>query len=335
MEVGPLLNEKNTMKNFHSQLKGLANHIIKITSEIWEERNVDKIRRYYHKNVIMHTPYGSEKGVESVVQSTLKTLQIFPDRRLLPQGVVVAGYKEDYHSSHRLISVMHHQGDGIYGAATNLPIQVYTIADCAVRNNRIYEEWLVRDYLAIILQLGLDPLTFVKQQIVPGMTTSGYKAGKMKPIDWQDLGAEADAYCTSLIGLWEEKKLALIPQLYHPACTLFRPGGKVDYGHAAVDAFFISYAAAFSNLRLIIDRVTVNRVHKFPVQVAVRWTLRGLHTGEGPFGPPSGADIHILGISHCHFHRGKIITEWTLIDVIALRAQIELQRNNNNKTSEE
>ena len=44
---------------------------------------------------------------------------------------------------------------------------------------------------------------------------------------------------------------------------------------------------------------------KMPPRAAVRWILNGKHDGWGIFGPPTGANVCILGASHVEFgHHG-------------------------------
>ena len=39
------------------------------------------------------------------------------------------------------------------------------IADCACKNNQVYDEWLVRDQGAIVRQLGMNPKTYAANLI--------------------------------------------------------------------------------------------------------------------------------------------------------------------------
>ena len=48
-------------------------------------------------------------------------------------------------SSHRILSTATHAGDGVYGKATGTKLRYRIIADCHARNNRIDDEWLIRD----------------------------------------------------------------------------------------------------------------------------------------------------------------------------------------------
>ena len=61
-----------------------------------------------------------------------------------------------------------------------------------------------------------------------------------------------------------------------------------------------------------------------PPRAAIRWSLSGRHDGQGRFGPPTGADVHIMGISHAEFGPWGLRREYTLIDDVAVWKQIHL-----------
>ena len=114
--------------------------------------------QYYAENIPVRSPSGVIYGPEAVVKSTNATLNEFPVRLFL--GVVVIWILDEvfgFLSSHRILSKATHQNNGIYGPATGKKIVYRVIADCACRNNQVYDEWLVRDQGAIIRQIGLDP----------------------------------------------------------------------------------------------------------------------------------------------------------------------------------
>ena len=67
-----------------------------------------------------------------------------------------------------------------------------------------------------------------------------------------------------------------------------------------------------------------------PLRASVRWTLHGKHEGYGAFGPPTGANVYVLGATHAEFgalvgDQPKLRREWTLIDETAIWKQILLQ----------
>jgi hypothetical protein len=103
---------------------------------------------------------------EAVVKATKATQQEFPDRQLLGEDVIWIGNEENgFLSSHRILSKATHQNDVTYGPATGKKIVYRVIADCACRNNQVYDEWLVRDQGAIIRQIGLDPKKYAANLI--------------------------------------------------------------------------------------------------------------------------------------------------------------------------
>ena len=46
-------------------------------------------------------------------------------------------------------------GHGAFGAPTGKRFSIKVIADCAAKENTIYDEWLIRDYGGLVKQLGL------------------------------------------------------------------------------------------------------------------------------------------------------------------------------------
>ncbi|MEK9973380.1 MAG: hypothetical protein VW876_08060, partial [Deltaproteobacteria bacterium] len=156
--------------------------ILRITERIWEERHVEDIRQYYTADCRVETPAGITSNVEAVIQSTLETLNQFPDRQLLGEDVIWSEDQTDYfYSSHRIFSTMTHLGEGTFGKGTGARIGVRTIADCAVFKNQIYDEWLVRDHAAILSDIGLplqkqvrNPFTVKVMKIDPKLTEFTY-----------------------------------------------------------------------------------------------------------------------------------------------------------------
>ena len=66
-----------------------------------------------------------------------------------------------------------------------------------------------------------------------------------------------------------------------------------------------------------------------PPRAAVRWSLTGRHDGPGAFGRPTGAPVHVMGITHAEFGRlgaapARLRREFTLFDEIAIWKQIHL-----------
>ena len=135
-------------------------------------------------------------------------------------------------------------------------------------------------------------------------------------------GREVEIYAEGYRRLWGEKEPAAIKDLYFHGATLEAPGGESFHGHADIDRFYLGYLAAFPNATFTVESATVNRDPGQPVRVALRWSVRGMHTGFGSFGAPSGAPVYIMGLSHAHIVDGRVTQEWVMIDEVVVWKQI-------------
>jgi len=322
------------MKGFEPRFVDLPDYILKITREIWEGRQVGAIRRYYAADCILRTPLAITKTSEDVVRGTLETLHSFPDRRLLGEDVIWSGNDQDgFLSSHRLTSPSTHLGDGAFGPPTGRPVRMRTLADCACRNNQIYEEWLVRDHAGILRQIGLETREFAFRKVAEererGLTPSVFTpaidaAGSYRaPQNW---AAEGDLYVDLLRRLWQDKDLSVIDRAYDEAVCLAHPGNRDGHGKAPADRFWLSYLAALPDALFSLDHMIVRSDPGRPVRCAARWAVQGRHHGHGAFGPPSGAEIYLMAISHAEIVDDRIIREWVLVDELAIWRQIAIHQ---------
>ena len=89
---------------------------------------------------------------------------------------------------------------------------------------------------------------------------------------------------------------------YDRAAELQTPGGVTRFGHAGGDAFWLSLRSAFPSATFAVHhRIGRGADPMRPPRAALRWSLDGTHDGFGAFGPPSGARVHVMGISHAEY----------------------------------
>ena len=154
------------MKGFDKKYKSFPDYIIKITKQIWEDKDVNSIADYYTEDIPVRSPFGVTYGNKPVIDATFATLREFPNRKLLGEDVIWNKDSEDgYHSSHRILSKGTHLGDGSYGKPSGKNIYYRVIADCACKNNQVYDEWIVRDQGAMVRQIGFTPKEFAQKMI--------------------------------------------------------------------------------------------------------------------------------------------------------------------------
>ena len=321
------------MEGFDKKFKDFPDYILKITYQIWEEKDVDSIMQYYAEGIPVRFPDGIIYGPETVVKATYATLKEFPDRQLLGEDVIWIGNDtEGYLSSHRILSRATHANNGVYGEATGKKLTYRVIADCACKNNQVYDEWLVRDQGSIIRQLNLDPKTYATQLIdhQGGLdncptpfnknTDPDLKYTQIKLPD-QNIGYE---YADILKNIFS-KNLDIIENCYDRAINQEQPGGFTGYGWQDVKTFWSSLLSAFPDASFKIEHVSfLNEPNEY-AKAAVRWSLSGIHSGSGNFGEPSHADVYVMGISHAEFGPRGIKNEWVLFDETSIWKQILLK----------
>lgn len=325
------------LKGFDPQYRDFVDYIIRITHQIWEERGIGVIYDTYHNNIVMHCGSSNLVGIKDVVGNTLQTLHAFPDRRLIGQNVIWSEHGADgYLSSHRVMSTATNLGDSNFGPATGKKINFRTVIDCAVSNNRIYEEWLVRDNLWIVMQLGLDPretarkmAEAVSREYAGVQRTYGLceaMEGQCVP-QWHPARDDSvGEWMLEMAGrIYNYKYINDVKKYYHDNAVVHFICGKDLNGYDEIQGMIISLLASVPGGSYEVERVTVNERQGGDGQdVAMRWRLRGLNEGIGFFGAPSGKPVEIMGISHYHVQDRKIREEWITFDGLDVLKQMYL-----------
>jgi hypothetical protein len=324
------------VKGFDPKFRNFPDYIIGITKEIWEDRGIATLHQYYAPDIVVRSPASVVVGNQGVIAATMATLAEFPDRTLLGEDVIWSGTPEEgMLSSHRLLSTATHLGDGAYGKATGRKLTYRIIADCHAIANQINDEWLIRDQGAIVRQMGWDPREFARDQIAreggpekcvkplsPATDRPGPYKGRGNDNEW---GARLADTLTRIMGA----DMAAIGQVYDRAAQLEYPGGFTGHSWGDADRFWMSLRAAFPDAAFTIHHVIGRDDPKMPPRAAVRWSLHGRHSGWGAFGAPTGAEVHVLGITHAEFgpfgHGGwGLRRDYTLFDETAIWKQILL-----------
>ena len=83
--------------------------------------------------------------------------------------------------------------------------------------------------------------------------------------------------------------------------------------------------ASFPDARFTIDHQIGREDPRLGPRAAIRWSLHGKHDGWGAWGPPTGAEVYIMGITHVDFGPWGVRAEYTLFDETAVWKQILLQ----------
>ncbi|SDE00211.1 SnoaL-like domain-containing protein [Paracoccus isoporae] len=316
----------------YDRWQDFPDYIIGITREIWEERGIETLNRYYAPDMPIRTPMGVTSGNRGVMAATMATLHEFPDRQLLAEDVIWSDDPEYGHlSSHRIITTATHLNDGQFGPATGRRFTIRVIADCAARGDTIHDEWLVRDYGGIVRQLGMDPQDYARDLIAAegGVEFATEPFCPSRDVDgpYRGTGNENEwglRYADDLTRIME-MDFAHILTDYDRAAIGHYPGGQQAIGREAVSAFWLGLRSAFPSAEFRIHhRIGMDGGMLSP-RAAIRWSLDGTHDGWGIFGRPTGARVHVFGMSHAEYGPWGLRRETALYDEIAIWKQILLQ----------
>ncbi|WP_238365871.1 nuclear transport factor 2 family protein [Mesobacterium pallidum] len=332
------------MRGFDEKWRDVPHFIIGITKEIWEDREIGSLRHRYAPGLIVRSPASVLTDNTQVIGATMSTLSEFPDRQLFGEDVIwcddperTNDDTEAFLSSHRLICTATHTHPGAYGAPTGKKLCYRILADCAIRSDAVYDEWLVRDQSAIVKQMGFDVVDWVRAAIereggpdkcVKPMTPANDVAGPYTGTGNQDEWGQRYAETISRIMAAD---FQVIGTDYDRACNVHYPGGLDTCGREAVDQFWMGLRSCFPDATFRIEHVIGRDDPLLPPRAAVRWSLHGKHSGWGRFGTPTGAEVYVMGISHAEYgpfgdDGGPAIrNEFSLIDETAVWKQIILQ----------
>ncbi len=317
------------MKGFSNRFKDFPDYIIGITKEIWEDRGIGTLNEYYAPDIPVRSPMGLQRGNKAVIASTMATINEFPDRELLAEDVIWSDDPEHgFLSSHRLLTRATHTRDGQFGPATGKPWVIRVIADCAARDNAIYDEWLIRDYGGLVRQLGHAPQDFARALIeseggaenaapafTPAMDVDGGYHGRGNDNTW------GEKYASCLQSIMDHD-FNLIHRDYDRAVIGHYAGAVTAIGREAVTEFWVGLRSSFPDAKFQIHHQIGMDADMLSPRAAIRWSLDGTHSGWGSFGKPSGAEVHVMGLAHAEFGPWGLRREYALIDEVAIWKQI-------------
>jgi hypothetical protein len=327
--LDPRGGKRMQLPGFDSEFVDFPDYIIRITDRIWHDRKVEMIYDYYAKDCIVHTQAGTGIGVEPVVEGTRATMRAFPDRVLDADNVIWSEDKPQagspnpvFYSSHLITSNMTNEGPSEFGPATGNKVRVITIADCACRDNVIFEEWLVRDYAAIVEQLGFDVLEIAKilakSDIEEGRNVALEHSAKIKSICAADRlkSTDDDFFNRFFASIFQDKDWGRLSEFYDFRVGARHPYGRDLYGPAQVKESLETLISPLSDIQVSLDHICEIPYLGEARDVAIRWSIAAKHL-------ETQADIYILGVSQFRMIRGRIREEVTMWDDVAIQRMLE------------
>ncbi len=157
-QIPPPPGRNQSLEGFQDHYVDIVDYIVRGTHVIWEDGALGVIYDNYQHNVTVWTSDGLNYSRDEIIAASAQTQAAFPDARLVADDVIWTGNDRDgFYTTHRITWVAHNTGYTVYGPPTGRKIVRFGAAECFVRDNRIIEEWIARDEISLIYQLGFDP----------------------------------------------------------------------------------------------------------------------------------------------------------------------------------
>lgn len=333
--MNPDIQRIQSMRGFEDQYVDIIDYILRITHRIWEQKDIGYIYDTYKHNSHVHDDYGLQYGRDKIVADTVHTINAFPDIRLFADEIIWAGNdRVGFHTSHRTVIIGHNTGFSRYGPPTGRKVVLWCIANCISLANEIFEEWVIYDTAALLIQLGfnlrekarefgnlmednsLDPrfgeaerlLGQGKPPHLPAKSTDGF--------DVDDFLRRTYHY------IWNWRMPGKVNDSYAETLRFRGSTNRVYYGRCEYNSFILSLMAMFPDLVHQIDDIYWMGNDQDGYLASVRWSIIGTHRGAGIYGSPTGRRVNMWGITQHHIKNGKIIEEWMLFNEFAMMQQI-------------
>ena len=121
---------------------------------------------------------------------------------------------------------------------------------------------------------------------------------------------------------WEslsERNPDLIEEFYPPDLVWHAPNQDIR-GYEEARQFVSTFFDAFPDININVEDVIAEGD-----QAVTRYTIRGTHRGETEeFGPPTGRQMEVEGITIHRIEGGKIVEEWERYDNLSAMQQLGL-----------
>ncbi len=328
---------RQPMRGFEPQYANIIDYIIRITHQIWEEKDIGYIYDTYSHDCMVWGELGLAAGRDLVVQHVIEQSNAFPDMRILADDVIWAGDDEvGFHTSHRSQIIGTNTGYSAHGAPTGKRIQFLCMANCVTRDNEIFYEHVAYDTCFLVKQLGFDPLETARRagealgdNVLPADFLSsepGRTIGQSKPerVPIPDrIGDNPEEFVRAAAQtIWNRRNFAAVDKVYHPGIVSEVTGGRVFHGTGQLRSFMLSLMAMFPDALYSVDDLYWMGNAEEGFLVSQRWSMLGSHRGHGRYGAPTGREVSLWGITHWVIENGRVTKEWNTFNEFGALTQI-------------
>jgi predicted ester cyclase len=193
---------------------------------------------------------------------------------------------------------------------------------------------VVRDSLAIALQLGEDPDEVARRSAFMGYSGSMTEAPPADVLSVGDSGprpddfrSEAQLVLEFIERVWNGRDLNLVEQYWARDLVLHTVGYRSVIRPEGYRRALLKMLRPFPAGQFEVRDVVTNSSERYAgLRVAVTWVFKGHYNGTPDFGPLTGSPVEVLGVSQFLVQDGRLVREVRVYDEIALRTQIAAHR---------
>jgi hypothetical protein len=330
MAPGP---RRQDLPGYEPIYRDFVDYIIRCTHRIWEQKNVGLCRTHYGDDCVMHTLAGPAEGAEVVVQNTVGALAMSSDRRVIAEDVIWSDEGNgNFYSSHRIFSSSTHLGDdAMLGPASRREAGVLCIADCLCNENRIIEEWLVRDNLRAVWQTGGDPWATAKKQAAVDQegdqARHSWRTEAIARVRAEEdvsipAGHPAELPAKMLATAFREDLYGDASAALSPSVEVRWPSNRHGFGRGYWIGCATQLRGCLHRTAYRLEHIAARPLPAGDIAVALRWSLAGTHDGAGVWGPPTGRELLVMAVSHYRIRAGAIVEDATVFDELSVLRQV-------------
>lgn len=331
---------EQSLSGFEETYQNIIDYIVRITHRIWEQRDVEYIGDTYSSTSKVYDDYGLQFGNGKIIADTHHTTGAFSNIQLIADEVVWAGNDEvGFHTSHRTIIRGLNDGDSKYGPATGKSVDVLVIANCVALENEIFLEHVLYNNSSLLQQLGLNlnemaarmvsspPAGWPRDAGIWGGLRLAASPHQPLSISFPVSGFDVDHFVRGNFNqVWNDGDYTLLNKNYVGNFSFQGPTDRAFSGAIAYQGFLESLRNAFPDFQLQVDEVYWTGNENDGYLTSARWSATAAHLGAGLYGPASGCEVQIWGITQHRIKDGRIVEEWMLFNELDLMMQIAAAR---------
>lgn len=331
---------KDMSPSAYSPYRDPREYITSWTDRIWIKRGLGQIHDHYAPDVKVHTCYGETYGMQNVIGNSIQRMVAFPNRGGGHDDVIWESRgKNGFVSAHRVLNNATHSGPWTYGPATNKDWINRGMAHCVVQDNKVVEEWVIRDEFSVLQGLGMDPYVVAAElaerspvlgEAMKSDAEAAPFAGHIdNPVVRGISGARPKRYekeCQMIVDffeeVWNRRNFDKVNDFCDGTivCQTVRMRRVMEIANFQME--IMRLLAAFPDGIMEVRDLVVHESTDLGMRIGVIWLMRGTYSGAPVYGSANRAPVNILGSSHFELRNGKIIREYRIYDEIAVIGQI-------------